>query len=713
MRAMSALHSNQSVQRALSTLGLVPGEQDVHLLADALAQSEQERTDLHRLLDELDAASVIPSAGDVQAKGPIDAINRVLLRLIAAALLQDVHDLFFVPQRAALMRESLAQRLRSGGGPFVVVAHSQGSMIAFDVLRQLQAADCKVTLFLTIGSPLGLPQVRSMFKRWTGTRKLPFPECVLRWINVAETHDPIALYPDLSDDIANAKGRFENLSGAHLNPDWQHNPHSGSGYLSIPQVRAAVREAAGVGFDQPVSNAVLIKDLSEQLEAHGSEYRHEVLIELDRLLLGNDLAATRALLLAQLREAAARSTGLSGEALDEAIELEDGLQRFVSARLTRFEIESLQDRYRTLGFRRVWRDAGKRALINVSGNVLHVDAARTAYRARGQQIGWAVLDTGIAASHPHFFVQGERDSVVAQWDCTRRGAAKRLTRTEGDAFARLDRHGHGTHIAGIIAGQSRAVIPDAQGDPGRPLEFAGMAPDTQLYGFKVLDDTGNGRDSWMIKAVQHVAEINERSGELVIHGVNLSLGGYFDPESYGCGFTPLCNELRRLWRQGVLVVVAAGNEGMAWLMRNDGDAYPANMNLSISDPGNLEDVIVVGSVHKSSPHNYGVSYFSSRGPTADGRGKPDVVALGEKILSAYYDFDPNDAASLMVEMSGTSMAAPHVSGVLAGFLSARREFIGFPDRVKKLLLETSTDLQRDRYVQGSGVPNLMRMLGKT
>ncbi|MCD0257069.1 S8 family peptidase [Xanthomonas melonis] len=701
---------NQSVQRALSTLGLVPGTQDLHLLADALAESAQERADLHRLLDELDAASV---PGGLQAKGPIDAINRVLLRLISAALLQDVHDLFFVPERAALMRESLAQRLRAGGGPFVVVAHSQGSMIAYDVLRQLQAAECEVPLFLSLGSPLGLPQVRSMFKRWTGTRKLPFPACVQRWINVADTGDPIAFDPDLTDDITNARGRFENLAAARLNPDWQSNPHSGSGYLSIPQVRAAVRQAVGVGFDQPVSNAVLIKDLSEQLEAHGAEYRHEVLIELDRRVLGGDPGGVRAQLLAQLRQVASRSTGLEGDALDEAIELEDGLQRFVSARLTRFEIESLQDRYRALGFRRVWRDAGKRALIHVSGNVLHADAARIAYRARGQQIGWAVLDTGITASHPHFFVKGERDNVVAQWDCTRRGAARHLTRGDGEAFARLDRHGHGTHIAGIIAGHCHASIPDAQGRPGSPLEFAGMAPDARLYGFKVLDDAGNGRDSWTIKAVQQVAAINERAGELVIHGVNLSLGGCFDPESYGCGFTPLCNELRRLWRQGVLVVVAAGNEGLTWLMQNDGGTYPANMDLSISDPGNLEEAIVVGSVHKSSPHNYGVSYFSSRGPTADGRSKPDVVAPGEKIVSAYYDFDPRDPASLMVEMSGTSMAAPHVSGLLAGFLSARREFIGFPDRVKQLLLDTSTDLQRDRYVQGRGVPNLMRMLGET
>lgn len=330
-------------------------------------------------------------------------------------------------------------------------------MIAFDVLRQLGAADCEVSLFVTLGSPLGLPQVRSMFKRWTGTRKLSFPECVQRWINVAETRDPIALDPDLTGDIANAKGRFENLAAARLNPDWQQNLHSASGYLSIPQVRAAVRQAVGVGFDQPVSNAVLIKDLSEQLEAHGPEHRHDVLIELDRRVLGNDPAGVRALLLQHVREAGARTTGLSGEALDEAIELEDSLQRFVSARLTRFEIESLQEHYRAFGFRRVWRDAGKRALIHESGNVLHADAAHTAYRARGQQIGWAVLDTGIAASHPHFFVKGERDNVVAQWDCTRRGAPKPLTRADGVSFTRLDQHGHGTHIAAIIAGVRSTV----------------------------------------------------------------------------------------------------------------------------------------------------------------------------------------------------------------------------------------------------------------
>src|SRR5690606_28456700 len=103
------------------------------------------------------------------------------------------------------------------------------------------------------------------------------------------------------------------------------------------------------------------------------------------------------------------------------------------------------------------------------------------------------------------------------------------------------------------------------------------------------------------------------------------------------------------------------------------------------------------------------------GPTADGRQKPDVVAPGEKILSCRHTWPRNASTieQLYVEMSGTSMAAPHVSGLLAAFLSARRQFVGYPEWVKKLLLENCTDLQRDRPMQGAGLPNLTRMLLNT
>jgi subtilisin family serine protease len=136
-------------------------------------------------------------------------------------------------------------------------------------------------------------------------------------------------------------------------------------------------------------------------------------------------------------------------------------------------------------------------------------------------------------------------------------------------------------------------------------------------------------------------------------------------------------------------------------------------DLSIGDPANLEEAIAVGSVNADKPHVFGISYFSSRGPTADGRAKPDVVAPGERIASCDAAFARRKKSSWYREDSGTSMAAPHVSGLIAAFLSVRREFIGRPDMVKRILLDNCTDLGRDRYHQGAGLPNLMRMLSST
>ena len=117
-------------------------------------------------------------------------------------------------------------------------------------------------------------------------------------------------------------------------------------------------------------------------------------------------------------------------------------------------------------------------------------------------------------------------------------------------------------------------------------------------------------------------------------------------------------------------------------------------------------------MHKSNPHTYGVSHFSSRGPTADGRRKPDLVAPGERIISARHDWERQMTGAsasalrarddLYLEMSGTSMATPHVSGILASFLSLRREFVSYPDRVKRILLDGCVDLGRDPYMQGAG-----------
>jgi serine protease AprX len=165
-----------------------------------------------------------------------------------------------------------------------------------------------------------------------------------------------------------------------------------------------------------------------------------------------------------------------------------------------------------------------------------------------------------------------------------------------------------------------------------------------------------------------------------------------------------------------VVVVAAGNTGYGWAQSEAKGAVAAGLDLTINDPGNAELAITVGSTHRDMPHVYGVSYFSSKGPTGDGRPKPDLVAPGEKILSCAAGEKRAEALSKAgsecdyVEDSGTSMAAPHVSGVIAAFLSVRREFIGKPEAVKDIFLTTATDLKRDRSFQGYGLVDLMRAI---
>ena len=212
-----------------------------------------------------------------------------------------------------------------------------------------------------------------------------------------------------------------------------------------------------------------------------------------------------------------------------------------------------------------------------------------------------------------------------------------------------------------------------------------------------------------------IQKINGYGRRLLIHGVNLSVGYDFDPEWFACGQSPLCVEVDRLVRSGVVVVVAAGNTGYGSMQSQFRGVISAGMDLTINDPGNAELAITVGSTHKDMPHVYGVSYFSSKGPTGDGRAKPDLVAPGEKIISCAAGKQREAMKEKAgdcdyLEESGTSMAAPHVSGVIAAFLSIRREFIGQPDKVKQIFLSTATDLNRERYFQGHGLVDLMRAI---
>lgn len=378
---------------------------------------------------------------------------------------------------------------------------------------------------------------------------------------------------------------------------------------------------------------------------------------------------------------------------------------------------------------RVWKDEDVHPCLTTSAATIKAEAAQRSFQAMGEGICWAVLDSGIDR-HAHFEKYGNLEK--GSWSSDFTG--------EGDAFR--DDFGHGTHVAGIIAGcwesksQSKRAAQEAMTGLGEDNEvqadvqlselnyIAGVAPKAKIVSMKVLNAVGSGRVSWVLRALDRIQEINDHGRRLAlpnaaIHGINMSLGYDFNPRWFACGHSPICVEVDRLVRSGVVVVVAAGNSGFSGLsLTAEGANELGYRDASINDPGNAELAITVGSTHRERPHTYGVSYFSSRGPTGDGRLKPDLVAPGERIVSCAAGRFKKDLESKVkprkkvdyLEQSGTSMAAPHVSGAIAAFLSVRREFIGQPEKVKRIFLENTIDLKRERTYQGHGLLDLMKVL---
>ncbi len=377
----------------------------------------------------------------------------------------------------------------------------------------------------------------------------------------------------------------------------------------------------------------------------------------------------------------------------------------------------------------IWSDNEIRTTLTRSLVTVKADAAQRTFQALGEGIVWAVLDSGIDATHPHFAEFGNLN------------VAEPLAHTDFNPDSNtplMDEPGHGTHVAGIIAGSWRSVLPSGELVIGReirtgaPEEFSsdsdlhpelltgisGVAPRCKLLSLKVVGPGGVGKVSWVLKAIERIQQWNQNGKRLLVHGANLSLGYDFDPRWFACGQSPLCVEVNRLVRSGVSVVVSAGNGGYTSFLAASGAAIEKFSDMSISDPGNAELAITAGSTHREMPHTYGVSYFSSRGPTGDGRLKPDLLAPGERIVSCaagrererYAALSSGGTQILYCEQSGTSMAAPHVSGAIAAFLSVRPEFIGEPERIKRLFTSNTIDLQRHQYFQGAGLMDLMKVL---
>jgi serine protease AprX len=401
----------------------------------------------------------------------------------------------------------------------------------------------------------------------------------------------------------------------------------------------------------------------------------------------------------------------------------------------------------------LWSVSRNRELfMSVSRSVpaIKADAAFILFNISCQEVTWAIIDTGIDAEHKAFLRPksdsgddqkeedwAERTRVEATYDFTLvrhllssdpasdeeipEALRKRLEENPGDAqelrqsintgreidwtllkpFIAIphdDKYdasqipAHGTHVAGILGANLEG-----------PKKLKGVCPDIKLYDLRVFDEEGVGDEFSVIAALQFIRHLNAHKDFLLVKGVNLSLSIHHDVANFACGRTPVCEECERLVGAGVVVVAAAGNQGYLQYMTAKGfeEGY---RSISITDPGNTEGVITVGATHSFMPHTYGVSYFSSRGPTADGRCKPDLVAPGEKVESTV------PGSGNYKVMDGTSMAAPHVSGAAALLIARHPELAGQPRRIKQIICDTATDLGRERYFQGAGMVDVLRAL---
>lgn len=262
----------------------------------------------------------------------------------------------------------------------------------------------------------------------------------------------------------------------------------------------------------------------------------------------------------------------------------------------------------------------------------------------GRGIKVAIVDTGIDPNHPDF-----AGRIVHIKDFT----------GEGD----VDKNGHGTHVAGIVGASGAA----SQG------KYRGVAPECSFYIAKVLRGNGSGTMSDVMSGVEWAVE----QGAQV---VNLSLGS--DGACDGTdALSVLCDAAVA---RGVVLCVAAGNAGPG--------------ASTVGSPGCARTVITVGATTKSDQ----VASFSSRGPTSDGRIKPDVCFPGVNIVACRASGTamgtPLDA--YYTSASGTSMATPHATGACALLLQAKPGLSS--QQIKETLMNTAKDLGLDANTQGKG-----------
>lgn len=294
-------------------------------------------------------------------------------------------------------------------------------------------------------------------------------------------------------------------------------------------------------------------------------------------------------------------------------------------------------------------------------------ASRLWYRSTGAGIGVAVIDTGIAGDLPDF--------QTSQGSSTSRVVASAVI--DPNAKSAGDTYGHGTAVAGLVAGNG--WYRDSN-DPSFG-NYAGTAPDANLISVKVADDSGQATTLDAIYGLQFAVDHKD---DYNIRVVNLSFRST-SAESYTTD--PLDAAVEQAWIQGITVVAAAGNLGNA----SDAASYA---------PGNDPYAVTVGASDNQGTVSSGddvQASWSSRGTTQDGTSKPDVLAPGAHIVttlapgSSFASACPSCVVSgAYLQLSGTSLAAPIVSGIAADLLAAHPGWT--PAMVKGAIVNTAATL---------------------
>ncbi|GAC1350767.1 MAG: S8 family peptidase [Ktedonobacteraceae bacterium] len=280
----------------------------------------------------------------------------------------------------------------------------------------------------------------------------------------------------------------------------------------------------------------------------------------------------------------------------------------------------------------------------------------------GAGVRWAIIDTDVNNTHTHFLGKLIDRKVV-----TKQGV------TTAAAFNHHSAR-HGTHIAGIF----HTVAPGA--------DITSIALEVRRL------DLNNPQSPVFAKDTAHLEKALEWvSQQTNIDGINISMGIAAKVQDPLAGKGPGCRALNDCVAVGKVVVVAAGNYG-----ERDGEFR----EISITDPANAHNALVVGACETEAPETNGVWSYSSHGPTPDGRIKPDIVAPGVDIESC----SAINNVSFHID-SGTSQATAIVSGACAVLLSKTTKSLS-PDDLADLLKSTARDLKRVSTYQGAGVIRL-------